>query len=230
MLEKVDVRNADIAAADRKLERTKNRLQINNTLLLAIATLAVTWCSYQSNLWNGIQTFKLAESNNYNRYANQMLIDMGQHTDMDVSIILNFANAVFEKNEKKIQYMLKGVRSELRELFSEWMALKPLENPAAPMNPTLMPAYQKILKDRIGQSRSLEAIADKLWKEADYANRNSDKYSLLTVIFSMIMFLGAIGTKITHIRLSFGLILLSGIICIIILAVLFFYMPLATTS
>src|SRR5205085_133793 len=52
-----------------KLERMRNRVEINNTIILAIATLAITWCSYQSNLWSGIQTFKLAEANKLNRLA-----------------------------------------------------------------------------------------------------------------------------------------------------------------
>ena len=42
-----------------KRDRLGEKLQVINTLILAIATLAITWCSYQSVLWNGIQTFKL---------------------------------------------------------------------------------------------------------------------------------------------------------------------------
>jgi hypothetical protein len=48
---------------EQKADRSRNRLEINNTIILSIATLAITWCSYQTNLWNGIQTFNLAQSN-----------------------------------------------------------------------------------------------------------------------------------------------------------------------
>ena len=41
------------------------------------------------------------------------------------------------------------------------------------------------------------------------------------------MFCGAITTKLTHVRLSFIMIVVSGLICIVILVLLFLYMPLA---
>ena len=80
---------------DQKADRSRNRLEINNTIILSIATLAITWCSYQSNLWNGIQTFNLAQSNKFSRDAQQQAIQSGQRTQMDEAIIINFFDDAF---------------------------------------------------------------------------------------------------------------------------------------
>lgn len=210
-----------------RLQRQRNRFEINNTLILAIATLAVTWCSYQSNLWNGVQTFRLADANVLNRLANEKRLEMGQSKDVDVAIIVEFADAVLDSNERKIGYILRGVRPEMKVLLSNWLAKNPEKDPSVAFHPLLMEEYNKLMKGSIRESHELEKKSIELWESADRANTISDNYNLFTVIFSMVMFLGAIGTKITHHRLSFGLILFSGILCMVVLAIVFFTMPLA---
>ena len=213
---------------DQKSDRDRNRLEINNTLILSIATLAITWCSYQSNLWNGIQTFNLAESNKFGRKAQQQAIQSGQRKAMDEAIIITFVEDAFYKREDKIKYILRGVRPELSKILSDWMQMHPFENPSAPFHPMVMPGYEKLMENDMDESEKLLANAQLTFEEATRANTISDRYSLLTVIFSMVMFLAAIGAKITRIRLSFTLIVVSGLVCICVLILLFLYMPIAT--
>ena len=213
---------------DQKLSRDRNRLEINNTLILSIATLAITWCSYQSNLWNGIQTFNLAESNKFSRSAQQQAIQSGQRTQMDEAVIINFFDDVFYKKDDKVKYILRGVRPELSKIMSDWIQLHPFENPSAPFHPMAMPGYKEMMEKDLAESEKSLAQAGKLFDKATRANTISDRYSLLTVLFSMVMFLAAIGAKATRIRLSFTLIVVSGLVCIGVLILLFLYMPIAT--
>jgi hypothetical protein len=213
---------------DQKIDRNRNRLEINNTLILSIATLAITWCSYQSNLWNGIQTFNLAESNKLSRNAQQQAIQSGQRAQMDEAIIINFFEDAFYKKEDKIKYILRGVRPELSKIMSDWIQSHPFENPSAPFHPMAMPGYKDMMEKDLAESEKSLAQAGIAFEKASRANTISDRYSLLTVIFSMVMFLAAIGAKITRIRLSFTLIVVSGLVCIGVLILLFLYMPIAT--
>lgn len=213
---------------DQKLDRNRNRLEINNTLILAIATLAITWCSYQSNLWNGIQTFNLAQANMFSRDAQQQALESGQRRQWDEAIIINFFEDAFYKKEDKIKYILRGIRPELSKIMSDWMQLHPFENPSVPFHPMAMPGYKELMQKDMAESDKLLAQAGISFEKATKANTISDRYSLLTVIFSMVMFLAAIGAKITRIRLSFTLIVISGLVCIGVLILLFLYMPVAT--
>jgi len=213
---------------DQKSDRSRNRLEINNTIILSIATLAITWCSYQSNLWNGIQTFNLAQSNKFSRDAQQQAIQSGQRTQMDEAIIINFFDDAFYKKEDKIKYILRGVRPELSKIMSDWIQLHPFENPSAPFHPMAMPGYKEMIEKNLAQSEKSLAQAGILFEKATRANTISDRYSLLTVIFSMVMFLAAIGAKITRTKLSFTLIVVAGLVCIGVLVLLFLYMPIAS--
>jgi hypothetical protein len=209
------------------IDRDRDRLELYNTIMLAIATLAVAWCSYQAALWNGIQTFRLAESNKYSRLAQQTLIQSGQNKAMEEAVIINFVDAVLNKNQSRIDYIIKGVRPELASILSHWLQSNPLETDSAPRHPMVMPEYEELMGKRMEESGKMSLQAEEAFKAAQTANLNGDRYSLLTVLLSMVMFLGAITTKLVRINVRLMLTIISAIICIGVLIVVFFYMPVA---
>jgi hypothetical protein len=212
---------------DPQTDRNRDRLEVYNTIILAVATLAVAWCSYQNTLWNGAQTFRLAESNKYSRLAQQGLIQSGQNKAMEEAVIINFVDAVLNKDEKKIDYILKGVRPEMASVLSNWMLSHPLDSVSAPKHPMVTPEYEAIMGQRHDESQKMTDKADEMFKAAQLANLTSDRYSLLTVLFSMVLFLEAVTTKFARANARLVVTLLSAFICIAALIVVFFFLPLA---
>jgi len=200
---------------------------VYNTILLAVATLAVAWCSYQATMWNGIQTFRLAESNKYSRLAQQTLIQSGQTKAMEEVVIINFIEAAFEKDQRKVDYILRGVRPELANILSNWLKSHPFEKASAPHHPMVMPEYETLMGKRVEESQKMSAKAQGMFDAAQRANANADTYSLLTVTLSMVMFLGAITTKLVRTGPRFVLTLLSAIIFVGVLIFIFFVLPVA---
>ena len=215
-------------ADNNKQDRRRDKLEVINTLILAIATLAITWCSYQGVLWNGIQTFKLGDSNKFARLAQQKTIITGQNRAMDEGIIIAFVNAMIEKRQNVIDNALRGMRPELSKIISEWLSSRPFENPSAFPHPMAMPEYIELMKKDMAEADKFSQQAEEARNEAQEANRNSDNYSLLTVVFGMVMFLGAVTLKIIRVSLSFAAIIAAGIICLGALIFLFFQLPIAT--
>ena len=207
--------------------RKLDKLQVINTLILAIATLAITWCSYQGVLWNGIQTFKLGDSNKFARLSQQKTIVTGQNRAMDEAILIGFVKAAIEKNQNIVDYSLRGVRPELSKIMSEWLSSLPFENRTAYPHPMAMPEYIELMKKDMTEAEKLSQQAEGSRNEAQKANSNSDNYSLLTVVFSMVMFLGAITSKIAPPRLGLLNTIAAGIVCTGALVVLLFIMPIA---
>jgi hypothetical protein len=70
--------------------------------------------------------------------------------------------------------------------------MSPPSNPKAPATPFALRSYQQA-----DQSRAihLESVATAQFEEATRANQRSDDYVLMTVIFAMVLFLGAVGTR-----------------------------------
>ena len=209
------------------LDGRRGRLEIYNTIILAIATLSVTWCSYQGTLWSGIQTFSLAESNKFSRLAQQKTIQAGQSMAMEEAVFITFVDAVVNKDKERIDFILKGVRPELAEVMTEWMKKDPLKNASATLNPMMVPQYQELMKKRTDEAEQMTRKSEDAFDIGRDANSNADRYSLLTVLFSMVMFLGAITTKLVRTNLRLVLTIISAIICAGVLIIVLFNMPIA---
>jgi hypothetical protein len=200
---------------------TSNAQEIVSTILLSLAALAVTWCSYQSNLWNGVQSFKLAESNLYSRQAQQNLLTVKQRQEIDAAVAIDFLGAVLDNKQKHIDYYLSRGKSDLRSILASWLTSNPLQNRQAPAHPLATREYEEMISKALAQSDSAISQSEILWKQAQQANSISDKYTLATVIFSLVMFLGAIATKMTQSRITKIFLAFAGIIFLVVLAMLF---------
>ena len=208
-------------------DRNRNRLELYNTFILAIATMGVAWCSYQGALWGGVQTFRLAESNKYGRLSQQKAIQAGQNTAMEEAALINFVNAVLDNDQKRVDYVMKGVRPELASVLLQWMEQYKLDPKSAPAHPMITAGYNELVKKRLAESEKMSEISGDKYKEAQAANYNSDRYGFFGVLFSMVMFLGAVTTKLARLQPRLILSVLSTIICIGAFIWIGLYLPVA---
>lgn len=205
----------------------RTRLEIIGTVLLSIASLVVAWCTYQSTLWNGEQDFRMAEANICYRRANEFTVLAAQQREIDASITLSFVEAVIDKKQDRIDYYLKRSDSELARVLSNWLSTNPLQNNISPANPLNMPAYQRLMQVSKNSSDSAMRKAEELWQEAKRNNTISDQYTLFTVIFSLVVFLCAVGTKLTKIKVAYACLIFASSIFLLTLILLLVTMPVA---
>ena len=172
-------------------EKQFRRIEITSTILLALATLAITWCSYQSAIWNSSQTFRLAEFNALSRLSQQETGIVRMRQEIDASMALDFMSAVLEKRQERIHYYLSRSRPDFRTILKQWMDKDPVNNTHAPPHPLAMPEYDKMLHGLMAPADSASDEAQIKWQLAREANTISDYYVLTTVVFSLVMFLVA---------------------------------------
>ncbi len=208
----------------------RTRLEIIGTVLLSIASLAVAWCTYQSTLWNGEQDFRMAEANFSYRKANEFTVLAAQQQERDASITLSFIDAVIENRQDKINYYLQRSHTHLASILTEWYKTNPLQNSSAPVNPLEMEGYQQLMRSAKTSSDSMMRKAEALWQEAKQSNTTSDIYTLFTVIFSLVVFLCAVGTKLTRIKVAYTSLIFASSIFLLTLILLIVTMPVARIS
>ena len=80
-------------------------------------------------------------------------------------------------------------RPEMKPAVEAWLKLDPLNNSSAPPSPFHMAEYVQREAAEVAHQEELAANAAKLAREA---NRFSDNYVLLTVIFASVLFFGGI--------------------------------------
>lgn len=193
---------------------------------MGIAMISIAWCSYQSNQWNGVQTFKLRAVNNDNAQAIELNLQQGQHTSVDVLIFTHYADAVFKNDTKLSKFYYDRFPPELKVAVNAWLKTDPFNNPNAPLHPFNMKEYNRTYA--LESQQFLKKMQLDL-QEARDANNTSSNYILMTVIFSMSLFITGIIEKTGKFQLRLILLGMSILTTSLAIGVLLLF-PVALNS
>jgi len=213
-----------IQEAERKEgSRWEGWFEIIVAVMLGLATLASAWSAYQSGRWNGIQTFCLAESNAAARRAAEKAVFANQLRTLDAVMFERYVSAFSEKNQPLAEFLLQRFRPELQVATVAWLATRPWENPQAPLTPFALDKYSLPVEKEVQQWREEEA---KKVAEARRANEIADTYLLLTVLYSVVLFLSGITATFKR-RNPQVVVLALGVITMTAAAIAMALLPLA---
>ncbi len=158
-------------------------------VLMAGATLGSSWSAYQSSLWNGVQIFRLNDAAALSREANEKTTMAGQQRGLDAALFVQVARDFYEGKRQSVSFVLARMRPGFRQAVEAWLATQPRKNPNAPSTPFVMPEYKQPFED---QAKELEAKSGARLLEAQSANRTSDTYTLIGVIYTSALFLSGL--------------------------------------
>ena len=177
-----------------------------SAILLAIAIVATAWCVYQASIWSGIMTFTLSEVNANNQKFVMNTIQQGQYSTIDILTFIEYVNALNDDDKSLSDFYYQRFRPDFKPAVDAWLETNPLVNPDAPSHPFVMPQYKKQFTEQAEEFASTSKI--KL-DEARQANKNSDNYVLLTVVYSSVLFLGGILGKLRTDKMHIALFLVA---------------------
>jgi hypothetical protein len=189
-------------------------VDIASLALISITAVLSALCGYQSGRWGETQT-RLYNVANADRVRGAEAVGRGNTlTIIDVTLFLNYINAVAGGRTREAAFIEQRFRPEMRPAMNAWLATKPLTNPKAPSSPFVMPEYT--LHTR-AEAQGDEDRAAASFQSAQEAARHADDFLLLTVVFAGVAFLAGMSTKLQFPRhaivVSLGtLALLYGLI------------------
>ena len=188
------------AIKDRKTFLTAKRLETVVAILLGITTLLSAWASWIGHLHGGIQSINFTKSNNmasegtaeYNISMQAYLADyMAWNIAKDYYYELEAAKADGDQtmialiNEKIEEFKKQSISDTLAEGI-KWMEENNEDNPFN--MPGMTEKYFESAQEKVDQSQEL-------LEEGERDNTKGDSYMLVTVIFSLTLFLlGIVGT------------------------------------
>lgn len=218
-----DVHEKDGVAAHQR-ELWQGWFEVLSATILGLAMLGSAWSAYQSGLWGGIQDFRIAEAHVIGRQAAGKTVFANQLRGIDVVLFERYVSALSENNQQLAQFLFQRFRPEFKIAAEAWLTTKPLKNPSAPRTPFVMKEYSLAVENEM---RLLRDEEEKKFVEARQANEISDKYLLLTVFFSVVLFLGGITAAFEKRLVRLSLVVLSATLLIVAAAAMAF-LPLAT--
>lgn len=188
---------SDQAAARARSARHDRQIELLVTVLLAIATVATAWSSYQSARWSGVQTINFSRANAARVESTAQSTLAGQQTQLDVATFIAWTGAYAANDTTLSDFYFKRFRPEFKPAVDAWVATKPLKNPAAPLTPFAMPQYRLAAQEK---AQALTRTAEAATAEAKVDNQRSDNYVLAVVLFASSLFFAGISTKLDAVR------------------------------
>jgi hypothetical protein len=110
-----------------------HRLEIAAAVLLGLATTASAWCAYQSNLWSGVQMFRLVATNDAARKSAQLTLAANQTQSVDVQLLFVYVEASIRGDKRLADFAYRRFRPEARKAMDAWLQTDPFNNPNAPV-------------------------------------------------------------------------------------------------
>lgn len=169
--------------------KRKRAFEIACAVILSLATTASAWCAYQSKLWGGAQMTRSNVAARAGREQAVSTLAAFQGRAFDATMFITYMEARLETNRATENFLAQRFRPEMKTALEAWLQLDPLNDPAAPLTPFRMAAYEQ--KEMAELARQ-QAIADEGLQRSREARQYSDNYVLLTVLFASVLFFGGI--------------------------------------
>jgi hypothetical protein len=183
---------SDTAAETVKKSRALERFEIIATILLALATVATAWSSYQANRWNGEQAKAAAKANGLRIESAKAAGRANTFGEIDLITFTQWVDAYANDDTEVADFYEARFRPEFKVAFDAWIATNPLTTPGAPPSPFAMDEYVRaddVESDRL-QTESEAAAA-----QARENIQRSSNYVLAVVLFAASLFFAGLSAR-----------------------------------
>ena len=168
------------------------RLELVATVLLALATVATAWSSYQASRWNAEQAKAAAGANALRISSAKFDALANTETQIDVGTFTAWVDAYSHRDTKLAGFYLERVRPEFRPALEAWIGTRPLQNARAPRTPFVMPQYHLADRDEAQDADEQAAVfAARALRDV----QRSTNYILCAVLFAAALFFAGMSAR-----------------------------------
>lgn len=167
--------------------------ELLEVILLSITAVVIAWSGFESSQWDGQMTIAFSQASTARLEATREAARADAARGFDLTVFGIYVQAVASGDKKLSDFVEQRFTDHFAVAFRAWQAQKPLENPNAPKGPFSMPEYRPP-----GQAEAAAADirADKLFRDGLTYDQHGDHYTLLTVLFALVLFFTAISGRI----------------------------------
>ena len=175
----------DGAAADPP--RGRDWREVVTVLLLSVTAVLTAWCGFQSSKWGGAMSISFSQASSARIQAADAMSQARDARGFDLAIYTQFVEAVATDNTRLAEYVKERFTPQFAVAFDDWRA----HGQALP-SPFQEPSYQPPGQADADQ---LSSRADAKFQEALDRNQQGDDYSILTVLFALVLFFTALSGR-----------------------------------
>jgi len=177
--------------------RSRDRVELVATVLMALAAVATAWCSFQATRWNGEQARAASKTNATRIEAAREEGLFDAQREVDVALFTEWVDAELTGDQELAGFYEARFRDEFVPAFDAWIATDPFTDPDAPETPFAMDEYRLAAEQRTQQ---LDDEAEEGAATVREAIQRSSNYVLGVVMFAVVLFFAGMSGKVGSLR------------------------------
>jgi hypothetical protein len=162
-------------------------LDICAVVLMSIVAVLTAWCGFESSKWGGAMSIAFSQASSLRVAATAADSEARDARQVDVTIYAAWIEAAAAEDEALSTYIEDRFTPAFAVAFDAWSADGMVEP-----SPFARAEYQLAAEV---ESAELTARADAKFQEALDNNQQGDDYSLLTVLFALVLFFAAVSQR-----------------------------------
>jgi hypothetical protein len=197
------------AAAPARVSRWRHRpfIEIIAVAMLSVTAILTAWCGFQASQWSGEQSIAFAEASAARVEASDADGEAREARLADLIVYAEWVTATADGETALADAIAARFTPHFRVAFDAWQA-----DPDAAPGPFAMAEY---VPPGTEESAERTAFAEARSAEGVEYNERGDDYSLLTVLFALVLFLTAMAQRDIHHVAAWVLLGLAGVIAVI---------------
>ncbi len=177
----------DARARKRSKKRQRSLIDVVGVFMLSAVAIITAWCGFEASKWGGEMSIAFSQASSARVQATNADGRSRDARMFDLVIWANYVQAVAENKTQLADYIEARFTPDFAAAFKAWDAAGRVE--ASPFaNPAYVPAGTR-------EAAELNATADAKFAQALENNQRGDNYSLLTVLFALVLFLTAMSQR-----------------------------------
>ena len=187
-------------------------IEIVAVAMLSVTAILTAWCGFQAAKWSGERSIAFAEASAARVEASDADSEAREARVVDLIIYAEWVTATAEGETALADQIQARFTPHFAVAFDAWQAGKEVEP-----GPFAMPEY---VPPGTAESAERTAYADARFADAVEDTERGDSYSLLTVLFALVLFLTAMAQRDIHHVAAWIMLGLAGVIAVSGLVVL----------
>lgn len=156
-------------------------------LLLSLTAVLTAWCGFESSKWGGEMSIAFSQASSARIQAASAESESRDARQHDLTIYAQWVLAEADGRTDLAAFIEERFSPEFRLAFDSWNAGGREEQGPFVMAEYVPPGTEK--------AADLSARADAKYQEALAHNQRGDNYTLMTVLFALVLFLTAISQR-----------------------------------
>ncbi|MFD7307925.1 hypothetical protein [Promicromonospora sp. NPDC059942] len=191
--------------------RTVSRWSVENVAvaLLAVTAVLTAWSGFEASKWGGEMSIAFSRASTQRIEATRQATTAEAARAVDLQVFGIWLQATAEDDQELAECTRERFTEHFTPAFDEWLAARPRKNADAPASPFALDSY--VPPGRV-EAQEADARADAYFEDALTDNRRGDNYTLLTVLFALVLFFGALANRFDSPRRSWTVLAGAGVL------------------